>query len=354
MNFTKCFAIVIASVFVASSASPGRALPDPDGLLREITTLDLINDVDLEEPFSGTALQPSRSVQLPSCTTKCGTTCDASPVVEVPEFHVFVTACGAEAAMKNARTLIRSVYETSTSAKRAHVHITHDGGANTFKYLICPLELLLQERALDPKRLRITNSVTTVQQSLRNLFKPCAAARLTLAAEHPDVDTGLYLDADMYVTKDLSALFDRAKDFNKTQWCGMAPESEIAAGWYHSPGRWAGESNWKWFQPNGLNSGAMLANFTRWRKTQLTAFANSYTGPKRLGDQDILNAYFQLHREEMAVLPCEWNFRGDGHCPKHLDEAGILHGNNHRFVKRDGIKLQDAYFDFGEWIGLGK
>ena len=61
-----------------------------------------------------------------------------APATTRPEFHVFVTACGDWRIMKNAITLIRSIYESSTSTHRAHVHITHDNKNSVFQHVrIC-------------------------------------------------------------------------------------------------------------------------------------------------------------------------------------------------------------------------
>merc|ERR1711924_370715 len=101
------------------------------------------------------------------------------------------------------------------------------------------VELLLDNKFLDPRRLRVTGSVTTVPDHLKGKFKTCSTARLMLATEHPDIETGLYLDLDTYVASDLTEPLDEIKSFNSTQWCGMVQETEA----FGQHGNWYLENN---------------------------------------------------------------------------------------------------------------
>jgi lipopolysaccharide biosynthesis glycosyltransferase len=283
------------------------------------------------------------------------------------EFHVFITSCGDDKVARDAMALIRSVYYTSTSRRRAHVHVTHDGGQAVQTHLVNPIQQLLQFGVLDPQRLRVTHSVTSIQdEHLLDSFKRCSTARLGLAREHLDIDSGIYLDSDMSVNTDLEQLLSVFQDFNDTQWCGCVAEVEEGTGrtdnWYSGKLK---DQDW-WFRPHGLNAGMMLLNLTRWRATDFTKFSMDFD-PATValdgccGDQDTINAYFQQHRDQMYVLPCGWNARDDSGCA----EYGILHGNKRAF--HNGRKRPDRmHFDplapwkdprdlfsgYGKWMGM--
>ena len=237
-----------------------------------------------------------------------------------------------------ALTLLQTIYDTSTSERRCHIHITHDGSDEIREYLVNWL-YTLGARQLDPERIRVTLSKTSLPKRMWAQYKTCASARLMLAEEHKDVAVAMYIDGDARVQHDVSQLEALASSFNQTQWCGMTQENEIATGWYvdKRPGS-------RFYKPYGLNSGVMLLNLTRWRQTNFTAFALSYDpGPKCCGDQDTLNVYFESHRDEMYVLPCTWNRRTFSHCPTAIRDASIIHGSRGVLNNPGSIMFQQLY-----------
>ena len=115
---------------------------------------------------------------------------------DIEEFHVFVTVCAETGPngykqVKQVRSfssfcttkpnwippnqpfsfqamvLIRSIYYTSTAFSRAHVHVTHNGNSVVLTHLIGTIKNLLTKNFIDPARIRITHSETTVPDNLR-------------------------------------------------------------------------------------------------------------------------------------------------------------------------------------------
>ena len=131
--------------------------------------------------------------------------------------------------------------------------------------------------------------------------------------------------------------------FNASQWAGFAAEGgEWYTRWQHiyrlrDPTSRRRTPPTPYYEPTGLNSGIFLFNVTRWRRsafdTAHVRAAHAADFYKRLGDQDILNAYFHSRREEVAVLPCRWNRRVDSECngPRYVDD-GIYHGSRKRLL----------------------
>jgi hypothetical protein len=84
-----------------------------------------------------------------------------------------------------------------------------------------------------------------------------------------------------------------------------------------------------------LNSGVLVFDLHKWKNARLIPFWKEWGSKPHarsyLGDQDVLNVYFQQHREELYKLPCQWNVRTDSQCDVALGNAGILHGNRMSF-----------------------
>jgi hypothetical protein len=202
------------------------------------------------------------------------------------------------------------------------------------------LPAIFQLQLMDRARVQVTATVTSIPKHQLHLFKLCAAARLMIPQQFGSglPRTGIYIDADVIVQRDLFELLAITNLFNTTQWCAMAWEQERLP----KPGQWhsfySKNNNGKhiqYFQPYGLNSGVMVFDLHKWKKSRLVLFwkewdrkphAGSY-----LGDQDVLNVYFQQHREELYKLPCQWNVRTDSQCNVSLGKAAILHGNRMSF-----------------------
>ena len=77
-----------------------------------------------------------------------------------------------------------------------------------------------------------------------------------------DVDSLLYVDTDVLFLRPMDDMWAFLKAFNSTQLAAMAPEHEIPKiGWYSRFARHP------FYGVTGVNSGVMLMNLTRIRKT---------------------------------------------------------------------------------------
>ena len=304
---------------------------------------------------------------------------------EIKEFHVFMNSCGDSSMHKLTLHAIRSIYETSTSiAKshhrfhhadahtRAHIHITHDDSIEVHAYLLHPLlEMLhVSNKVLSSSRMRITHSVTTMSEEMKYMFGKCAAARLTLPDDHPDINLAMYVDSDVLVNKDLRPLLKSTfARFNSSQWAGFAEESYSSPNWYTQK-----KSNIPFYKPYGLNSGVMVVSLNGWREAlkrtkdmqDTTSWCLRNLQNCQLFDQDIINTYFEKHRDELYVLPCHWNYRdpvsmgcsADGSVANStssgtiLEDMIIVHGNRRIFRSfRPGF-AEDKRLEFGRPLKL--
>ena len=285
----------------------------------------------------------------------CCSCLSAQPLIA--PMHVMTAACSSPKFAANALALIRSIYESSTTRTGpVHVHVIHDDAKPIHEGLIRPLETLLAAGSLSARRLRASFYVTsarTVNANNRNQrFASCASTRLLIGRDVPALDAVLYIDADVYVDGDLWEVWRLLALYNRTQWLSLAQESETHTGWY---ARWP-QHQAHAFEPNGLNSGVMLVNLTRWRERDFTGFVLNYDWkamPSELPDQDLLNVYFRTRREEMYVLPCRWNMRTDSDCA--VSEPGIWHGKADFFWnKLDGrinTSIATRWEAVKHWLG---
>jgi lipopolysaccharide biosynthesis glycosyltransferase len=208
------------------------------------------------------------------------------------------------------------------------LHITHDGSAAIREHLLCKLGTLVTKGVIEKERFRITASVTTNPKDLNDLFGQCATARFTLPDEHPTWDALIYLDVDTLVMEDIGNLWHEFSKFDSSQWCALAEEQEHNHDWK------SGHDNWyvqkrrhydsKRLQPykNGMNSGVLLWNLTRYRAGSTrpnfvdyaTDMLRTRTKDFWMPDQDALNTYFRMHPTELYTIPCRWNYRLDSFC----------------------------------------
>ncbi|KAM4741104.1 glucoside xylosyltransferase 2 [Anableps anableps] len=199
----------------------------------------------------------------------------------------------------------------------------------------------------------------------KKLFKPCAAQRLFLPVILKDVDSLLYVDTDVLFLRPMDDIWMFLKSFNRTQLAAMAPEHEVPKiGWYSRFARHP------FYGVTGVNSGVMLMNLTRIRRTLfkssliadglsweglLHPLYQKYKNHITWGDQDLLNIIFHYNPESLFIFPCQWNYRPD-HCMygsncKEAEEEGvsILHGNRgvYHDDKQPAFKVvYDAIHDF--------
>jgi len=254
--------------------------------------------------------------------------------------NIFVTMCGDSDALVLYGKAMALSLATQSSAP-IHMHILNDNNPVLKTRLFDPLQDMVDNGLIDPKRFKLSLPLTTVPPEKKHIFKICAFSRLLLEHEFPDISKGIYVDVDTIVHGDIAELFLLFEKFSATQWAGLALESEpesVSTGPnYYQEGLVQGP----WYTPNGINSGVLMFDMEKWKKTGFTTFAASYTGHQPLGDQDIINAYFAAHREEIYELPCQWNLRSDSKCPgldirqprgKDVFTAGIVHGNRGLFL----------------------
>ena len=142
----------------------------------------------------------------------------------------------------------------------------------------------------------------------------CCNLKLHLPALLPSVDgVAIWVDLDTRIfgdVHDLHRWFRREQKHLKQArlkpWAALSWESadSYAANWYHLS---RDRRSLEYFEPNGLNSGVLVADLTQWRAADpQLSIQGSYDMP----DQDALNVYFQSHRDEMVQLPFAWNWRG--------------------------------------------
>ncbi|XP_029456953.1 glucoside xylosyltransferase 2 [Rhinatrema bivittatum] len=252
--------------------------------------------------------------------------------------HLAVVACGER--LEETLTMLKSALLFSKKSLRFHIFADdslkpefqkkleewQSSGKVAFEFTVYP----------------ITFSIGNAQE-WKKLFKPCAAQRLFLPVILKDVDSLLYVDTDVLFLRSIDDIWAFLKQFNTTQLAAMAPEHEIPKiGWYSRFARHP------YYGLTGINSGVMLMNLTRIRKTQfknsmiptgltweemLYPLYQKYKNYITWGDQDLLNIIFYFNPESLYVFPCQWNYRPD-HCMygsncKGAEEEGvsILHGN---------------------------
>uniref|UniRef100_A0A3B5LS70 UDP-D-xylose:beta-D-glucoside alpha-1,3-D-xylosyltransferase n=1 Tax=Xiphophorus couchianus TaxID=32473 RepID=A0A3B5LS70_9TELE len=173
----------------------------------------------------------------------------------------------------------------------------------------------------------------------KKLFKPCAAQRLFLPIILKDVDSLLYVDTDVLFLRPMDDIWMFLKSFNESQLAAMAPEHEVPKiGWYSRFARHP------FYGVTGVNSGVMLMNLTRIRRTLfkssliaggllwedlLHPLHQKYKNHITWGDQDLLNIIFHYNPENLYVFPCQWNYRPD-HC---------MYGSNCKGAEQEGVSI---------------
>nr|XP_057933754.1 glucoside xylosyltransferase 2-like [Doryrhamphus excisus] len=179
-------------------------------------------------------------------------------------------------------------------------------------------------------------------QLWRKLFRLCSAQRLFIPSILYDVDSLLYVDTDVVFLRPVDDIWGLLKSFNSTQLAAIGVEPNIPFGWYSSSARHP------FYGVSGLNTGVMLMNLTRLRRTMLKNDLNAYgmfwedlahplyqkyKNDIQWGEQDIINIIFHYNPEHVYALPCQWNYMSDhctygSHCQGAQEEGvSILHGN---------------------------
>eukprot|EP00965_Chrysotila_dentata_P220456 6191786-Pleurochrysis_carterae.AAC.1 len=199
----------------------------------------------------------------------------------------------------------------------------HDSGVVTSDLI----EMLYTANMLGVTSLNFT--FTPLPQH-RELFKHCSAGRLLMPRLFPDLDVVVYLDADVYVDDDLTDLVGISKSFTAQQWAAVAYETYKPPSWYT-----LGRTNGDYVKPFGINSGVMVVDLRKVRNSAFESFWPHYDGHMPLGDQDLFNAYFAQHMNQLRILPCKWNRCIESRCDEKLGKYnnGIVHGNKNTFFR---------------------
>jgi hypothetical protein len=193
--------------------------------------------------------------------------------------------------------------------------------------------------------LKESHNIHIIFQSIRrnvslHLFKPCATSRLWLDELLPAEKAVLYLDTDTMVVSDLRPLWHTLNDFPKSVFMGLVaenfrgPEFPLALN--------LSSRTPVMTPPYGINTGVMLIDLEKQRKSQFTKTIKSILNSGSvlpLGDQCIVNMYATQHPRHYMLLSCIWNSRGHPHSTTDhcLDQdlnklSGILHGNRGHFT----------------------
>ncbi|XP_076113671.1 glucoside xylosyltransferase 2-like [Mytilus galloprovincialis] len=160
---------------------------------------------------------------------------------------------------------------------------------------------------------------------MEKMFKPCATQRLLIPTLLQDVDSLLYVDTDTLFLRPVDAIWRFLDKFSSAQLAALVLEHEGAGNYRFARHPYYGES--------GLNSGVLLMNLTRIRRsTWLDSMVRYYVQYKphiRYGDQDLINIYFYYYTDEVYVYPCEWNYRTD-----HCEDKSICKGIEKKWCVR--------------------
>ena len=104
-------------------------------------------------------------------------------------------------------------------------------------------------------------------ESMLNMFRICATARLFIHEMFPDLDAGIFLDTDIVLMDNIRNLWNHFSQFNSAQVMGMAATENIYSSISYIP----------YFGPPGvgLNAGVILMNLTRMRRMSGGGFTGS-------------------------------------------------------------------------------
>ena len=152
----------------------------------------------------------------------------------------------------------------------------------------------------------------------RNMFARCATFRLFLGSVLENVDSVIYINADVLLLQPPEELWNHFKYFTGSQISGMNMDECAKNGRSCKKPNTCSYKCWSripFYGPYALNSGVMLMNLTRMRKLnwehRLVSIYNEYRQFIAWGDQDILNIYFHQFNHKLYDLPCTWNYRTD-------------------------------------------
>ncbi|WPT12569.1 Glucoside xylosyltransferase 2 [Picochlorum sp. SENEW3] len=261
------------------------------------------------------------------------------------QIHVATTQCGDDVQLL--QSLVKSLILSSNFNDRIVFHLVANG---------IPEDVLEHIKStLESARMEFRLHKPVLFHRKVQLFRPCALDRLMLPELLPDESHVIYLDRDTLVMKSLDSLYRQRLSMDGKA-MGMVPEGRGR----YSKGQGKENAFKTYFGTRGLNSGVVLMNLDLMRQKSITSQMFALIPEIEdltLGDQDLMNYYFAKHPDMLTLLPCAYNYRvtGDGkqececydiedaqdyaECERrnNVDDAVILHGNRHTFLRGDNI-----------------
>lgn len=296
--------------------------------------------------------------------------------------HVFTAACG-EGLVDQLHTFIISLYDHLTTTDKVHLHLLYSKNEDDEHLAVDArkaVSMAFKQGLLDRRRLHITAEQVVPLPWLvqRQEWRICAGLRFNIFERHPNMDAALYLDADVLVQASVHQLWDHLRSFNPDQSIGMAQEHERLGRWHKAAGRVFGSEDTGDASLGNinldlvsLNSGVVLMNLTRARRSGLVEFVSNATLQDQIhdrnlassikgiyghfADQDLLNFWLGTHRRQLYLLPCSWNvYVWDSCVDKSVNPstAALLHGAGGIFSKTmPRYDLEPwAASDFSGWL----
>tara|TARA_B110001452_G_scaffold230682_1_gene207197 strand:- start:491 stop:1774 length:1284 start_codon:yes stop_codon:yes gene_type:complete len=148
-------------------------------------------------------------------------------------------------------------------------------------------------------------------------WKRCASLRFSIPTVHQG--PGVYVDADTSFNDDLCQAIPMLDTLDNSTWAAMAAENGPT---YTSNKHYRD----RYYGTSGVNTGVF---FFHTIPGAFIDYMKTYKGPLRLGDQDVINAYFHEFPKQVRLLPCDWNVRMDSMCENR--QPIIIHGNRGAF-----------------------
>ena len=122
----------------------------------------------------------------------------------------------------------------------------------------------------------------------------------------------IYVDTDTIFLNHAQALWSQlARMSREERFFGLAPNSEVAVGWYDGPGKNTPHRDY------GLNAGVLLlnlfelrtSNFSKERDAIIRNYGPDGSNVLPLGDQDVLNIYHTLQPGRVHIMSWYHNYR---------------------------------------------
>lgn len=273
---------------------------------------------------------------------------ESSVSATLPKIQIVIAACGKAEYGVDALLTIKSIMtETIPHSAELSLSIVWDESHIINNTLVEPIKNLMSKFFSDSYvHFRF---IPTIQlpTNFEVPFGKCASQRLFFP-ENPyfnGVDSLIYVDTDVLFLRSPLELWSEFSCFSSQHHTALANESNSGGGGYYrkrlsrnhvacSKGSCEcknSKRDCKRFHGlYGLNSGVVLMNLTRIRKTDFQARVRITMKKFHFfGDQDVYNHLF-AEKDEVYVLPCIWNVRSDSRCNV-ASGIGILHGNRKLF-----------------------